>query len=240
VVAAGATLQKPELSGAQSRFDAIASSHSASTLASTCSSSARSGSLVRSGELRVAVRKEVCRSIVKQPFCIHPVMQVFADLRPSLVLVVHLSTVVERRGRACLLERAEVEPEHDEPELHAWIAWRNERLAASVGLTAQIRPEERRANLRRWLPFVQGAQPSAARHSATRGYVATGRDQLKRRSGTATSAPRIAGALVAQSPDGAEGMGVESSMSCRASTDWNTARASRALTRNENPLTVTL
>jgi len=34
------------------------------------------------------VRKEVCRSIVKRPFCIHPAMQVFADMRPSLVLVV--------------------------------------------------------------------------------------------------------------------------------------------------------
>jgi hypothetical protein len=49
--------------------------------------------LLRSGEVRVAGRKEVCRSTMKLPFCIHPAMPVFADLRPSLVLVVRTKTV---------------------------------------------------------------------------------------------------------------------------------------------------
>ena len=45
------------------------------------------------------MRKEVCRSIVKRPFCTHPAMQVFADLRLSLVLVVPAGTL----GETCAL-----------------------------------------------------------------------------------------------------------------------------------------
>ena len=44
--------------------------------------------------------------MVTRPFCIHPVMQVFADLRPSLVLVVHLGSQPEGRHGARSPERA--------------------------------------------------------------------------------------------------------------------------------------
>ena len=54
------------------------------------------------------MRKEVSRSIVKRPFCIHPAMQVFADLRPSLVLVVR-SGSLERRESAIVRYRIDAD-----------------------------------------------------------------------------------------------------------------------------------
>lgn len=39
--------------------------------------------------------------MVTRPFCIHPVMQVFADLRPSLVLVVRTGSEFGVRADGC-------------------------------------------------------------------------------------------------------------------------------------------
>jgi hypothetical protein len=44
------------------------------------------------------VRKQVRPSIFKAAFRIHPAMQVFADMRPSLVLVVDLTSPTHDRA----------------------------------------------------------------------------------------------------------------------------------------------
>ena len=60
----------------------------------------------------------------------------------SLLKIVHLSSLVERRSRVSSFEKAEVKLEHDQLELRSRIAWVSERLAAGAALTAQIRPEQ--------------------------------------------------------------------------------------------------
>lgn len=59
---------------------------------------------------------------------------------PSLLPFVQLTSLVERRSRACSFEKAEVELEHDQLELRPRIACLSERLAAGAALTTQIRP----------------------------------------------------------------------------------------------------
>ena len=59
----------------------------------------------------------------------------------SVVEIVHLISLAERRPRACSVENAEVGLEHDQRELHHRIAWLSERLAAGTALTGQIRPK---------------------------------------------------------------------------------------------------
>ena len=59
----------------------------------------------------------------------------------SLLVLVHLISLVERRSRVSSFEKAEVELEHDQLELRSRIAWLSECLAAGVALTAQIRPK---------------------------------------------------------------------------------------------------
>ncbi len=61
-----------------------------------------------------------------------------------MLLLVHLSSLVQRRSRASSFEKAEVELEHDQLELRSRIAWLSERLAAGAALTAQIRPFRQR------------------------------------------------------------------------------------------------
>jgi hypothetical protein len=64
------------------------------------------------------------------------------DYNPgSLLKIVHLGSVVERRPRACSVENAEVELERDHRELRCRIAWRSERLAGSAARTAPGRPD---------------------------------------------------------------------------------------------------
>jgi hypothetical protein len=62
------------------------------------------------------------------------------DVSAELSLLVHLSSLVVRRSRACSFEKAEVELDHDQRELRHRIAWLSERLAAGATPTAQIRP----------------------------------------------------------------------------------------------------
>jgi hypothetical protein len=56
--------------------------------------------------------------------------------RPVLV---HLSSLVERRSHPSSFEKAEVQLDHDQLELGSRIVWLSERLAAGAALTAQIR-----------------------------------------------------------------------------------------------------
>jgi hypothetical protein len=72
-----------------------------------------------------------------------------------LLVFVPPRTLGERRSGACSLEKAEVELEHDERELHYRIARRRGRLAAGAPLTAQIRPEQAPDRRCGWLPLAQ-------------------------------------------------------------------------------------
>jgi hypothetical protein len=66
----------------------------------------------------------------------------------SVLLLVHLSSLVEPRSRACSVDNAEVGLEHDRRAVDSCIAWLSERLAAGAALTAQIRPIRQRRSSR--------------------------------------------------------------------------------------------
>jgi hypothetical protein len=55
-------------------------------------------------------------------------------------VLVHLTSLVERRPGTCSFENAEAELKRDERKLLDRIAWRSGRLAGSAARTAQIRP----------------------------------------------------------------------------------------------------
>jgi hypothetical protein len=74
---------------------------------------------------------------------------VAAETAAALPKIVQLMSLVEHRSRACSLENAEVGLEHDHRDRRYRIASLTERLAAGAELTAQIRPERKRAAVSR-------------------------------------------------------------------------------------------
>jgi hypothetical protein len=71
--------------------------------------SALSRSLVQSVEVRVAVRKQLCPSIVRRPFCIHPAMQLLAEMVGKRNVAGEERIGAGRAGGSAKIGRAEVE-----------------------------------------------------------------------------------------------------------------------------------
>ena len=107
---------------------------------------------------RIGHLQLVHSATVRLPFCFTPAEQnsrdasaqpvyptVYARLMAALILVVQRASLTERYGRGCSLGNAVVWLDRLCGRCHRWIAWLSERLVASRGLTAQIRPQHSRA-----------------------------------------------------------------------------------------------
>ena len=100
----------------------------------------------------------------RQLFCINMAKQPPPTHEGSLLLVVHLSRLVERRSRAYSFEKAEVELEQDQRDRRQRVAWVS-ALAVGATLSVQIRRTGKRSQAEAEARLAARRRPDGHRHS---------------------------------------------------------------------------